>query len=248
MRIKDRVAIVTGGDRGIGRAIALRFAREGAHIAIANRDEGRGRETVREIEGLGGKAAAVRTDLRRVAEIEAMVEAVVRQFGRIDILVNNAGVGAGKKALELTEDDWDQVIDTNLKGLFFCCQKVAPVMIRQKRGKIINVSSILAEVGFAGMAHYCASKAGVKLLTQGLAIDLAPHGIQVNAIGPGTIETDLNRATLAIPHERQVRLARIPMGRLGAPEDIPGAAVFLASDDSNYMTGQTIYVDGGRLA
>jgi NAD(P)-dependent dehydrogenase (short-subunit alcohol dehydrogenase family) len=248
MRLKDRVAIVTGGSRGIGRAIATALAREGANITIASRDGSRAREACGALEALGVRALPVPTDVGRVSDIEAMQQQALAAFGRIDILVNNAGLGAGPPALELSEAEWDRILGVNLKGVFFCCQKVAEAMIPQKRGKIINLTSMLAEIGMRGMAHYCASKAGVKLVTQALAIDLAPHGIQVNAVGPGTVETDLNRATLAKPEERQWRLDRIPMRRIGTPEDIAGAVVFLASDDSNYITGQTIYVDGGRLA
>jgi NAD(P)-dependent dehydrogenase (short-subunit alcohol dehydrogenase family) len=248
MRLKDRVAVVTGGSRGIGRAIATALAREGAHVAIASREPSHATEACRALEALGVRALPVSTDVSRLADIEAMRHHVLAAFGRIDILVNNAGLGAGPPALELSEAEWDRILGVNLKGVFFCCQKVAEVMIPRKRGKIINVTSMLAEIGMRGMAHYCASKAGVKLLTQALAIDLAPHGIQVNAVGPGTVETDLNRATLAKREERQWRLDRIPMQRIGTPEEIAGAAVFLASDDADYMTGQTIYVDGGRLA
>jgi len=248
MRLKERVAIITGGSRGIGRAIARALAREGAHVAIVGQDKARAEALLPEIRSLGGRGLAFAADVASVAHIEAAVRAVMAEFGRIDILVNNAGVAAGKPPLELAEADWNRLIDVNLKGVFFFCQKVAPIMIEQGRGKIINTTSMLAEIGAPRMAHYCASKAGVKLLTKGLAIDLAPYGIQVNAVGPGTVETDLNRHVLAIPREREWRLERIPMKRLGLPEEIAAAVVFLASDEAGYITGQSLYVDGGRLA
>jgi NAD(P)-dependent dehydrogenase (short-subunit alcohol dehydrogenase family) len=248
MRLKERVAIITGGSRGIGRAITRALAREGANVAIVGQDKAHAEALLPEVRSLGVKGMAFAADVASVAHIEAAVHAVMAEFGRIDILVNNAGMGAGKPPLEVTEGDWDRLIDVNLKGVFFFCQKVAPIMVEQGSGKIINTTSMLAEIGMPRMAHYCATKAGVKLLTKSFAIDLAPHGIQVNAVGPGTVETDLNRAVLAIPSERQWRLERIPMKRLGLPEEIAAAVVFLASDDASYVTGQSIYVDGGRLA
>ena len=248
MKLMDRVGIVTGGSRGIGRAITLALAREGAKVAIVSRDKERAEATMKEIVANGAKASAIQADVTQVQEIQAAVDRVMSDFGRIDILVNNAGMGVAKPPLELSEEEWDRLIDTNLKGMFFCCQKVAPIMIRQGRGRIINTSSTVAEIGMPGMAPYCASKAGVKLLTKALAVDLAKYGIQVNAVGPGTVETDINRAVLAKPSELQWRLARIPLGRLGLPEEIAATVVFLASDDASYITGQTIYVDGGRTA
>ena len=248
MKLNDRVGIVTGGSRGIGRAITLALAREGARVAIVSRDKQRAEATMREIDAKGAKTSVIQADVTQVQEIQAAVDRVMLDFGQIDILVNNAGIGTSKPPLELSEEEWDRVIDTNLKGVFFFCQRVVPIMIRQGRGRIINISSTVAEIGMPGMAPYCASKAGVKLLTKSLAVDLAKYGIQVNAVGPGTVETDINRSVLADPSQLQWRLTRIPLGRLGLPEEIAAAVVFLASDDATYITGQTIYVDGGRIA
>jgi len=247
MRLAGRIAVVTGGDRGIGRSIALALAREGATVALANRDQARAHEVVRAIEGAGGNAFAVPTDVSRLADIHRLVRTVRERCGRIDVLVNNAGLGAGRPPLELSEEDWDRLMAVNLKGTFFCCQTVGRVMLEQGGGKIVNITSICAEIGWPGLAHYCASKAGVKLLTQSFAVELAPS-VQVNAVGPGTVETDINRNILAAPSERQWRLDRIPLKRLGEPQDIAEAVVFLASEASSYITGQSIYVDGGRLA
>jgi len=231
MKLTGRIGIVTGGSRGLGRAITLALAREGATVAILSRDKERAEATVKEVLSIGGKASAIKVDVTRVHEIQVAVDRVLSDFGRIDLLINNAGMGSPRPALDLSEEEWDRLIDTNMKGVFFFCQRVAPIMTRQGGGKIINTSSTVAEIGMPGMAAYCASKAGVKLLTKALAIDLAKHGIQVNAVGPGTVRTDINRAALADPSELEWRLARIPLGRLGLPEEIAATVVFLASDE-----------------
>jgi L-rhamnose 1-dehydrogenase len=246
MRLKDRVAIVTGATRGIGRAIAVRFGQEGARVAVIGRDEVKGRETVDLIEEAGGKATFLPTDVSESAQVQAMVHAVVNRWGRIDILVNNAAICPFKGFLEMSEALWDQVLDVNLKGYFLCSQAVARVMVEQGiKGRIIAVSSISAEFGGSQQAHYCASKAGINLLTKSMAISLGPHGITCNAVLPGTVETDINREALSDPEVRDYWLARGPIGGLGKPEDIAGPVLFFASDDSAWCTGAMLVVDGG---
>lgn len=246
MRLKDKVAIVTGATRGIGRAIAVRFAQEGAGVAVVGRDEEKGRETVRLIEAAGGQATFVPTDVSDSVLVQAMVDAVVDRWGRIDILVNNAAVCPFEGFLEMSEALWDQVLDVNLKGYFLCSQAVARVMVEQGiRGRIVAVSSISSEFGGSRQAHYCASKAGINLLVKSMAISLGPHGITCNAVLPGTVETDINRDALSDPEVRDDWANRAPLRRLGQPEDIAGPVLFFASDDSAWCTGAMLVVDGG---
>jgi L-rhamnose 1-dehydrogenase len=246
MRLKDKVAIVTGAARGIGRAIALRFGLEGAKVAIIDLRENEGRETARLIEAAGGQAMFVGTDVSDQAQVQAMVDAVLKQWHTIDILVNDAGICPFEGFLEMSEELWDQVLDVNLKGYFLCSQAVAKVMVEQgTKGRIIAVSSISAEFGGGLQAHYCASKAGINLLVKSMAISLGPHGITCNAVLPGTVETDINREALADPVVRDYWSQRAPLGRLGQPEDIAGPVLFFASEDSAWCTGAMLVVDGG---
>ena len=246
MRLRDKVAIVTGAARGIGRAIALRLGQEGARVAVVDLRGREGRETVRLIEGAGGQAVFVRTDVSDQRQIQAMVEAVVERWGTIHILVNNAGICPFEGFLEMSEDVWDQVLEVNLKGYFLCSQAVAKVMVEQGvKGRIIAVSSISSEFGGSSQAHYCASKAGINLLVKSMAISLGPHGITCNAVLPGTVETDINREALADPQVRDYWSKRAPLGRLGEPEDVAGPVLFFASDDSEWCTGSMLVVDGG---
>jgi L-rhamnose 1-dehydrogenase len=246
MRLKDKVAIITGGTRGIGRAIALRFAKEGARVAAIGRTEEKGRETVRLVEAAGGQAIFVPTDVSEHAQVQAMVDTVVERWGRIDILVNNAAICPFKDFVEISEALWDEVLDVNLKGYFLCSQAVAKVMIEQGiRGRIVAVSSISAEFGGSEQAHYCASKAGINLLVKSMAISLGPHGITCNAVLPGTVETDINREALSDPETRDYWRKRGPIGGLGKPEDIAGPVLFFATDDSAWCTGSMLVVDGG---
>lgn len=246
MRLEGKVAIVTGAARGIGRAIATRFALEGARVAVVDVREAEGQETVRLIESAGGQACVVRTDVSDGAQVQAAVRAVLDRWGTIDILVNDAGICPFESFLEMPEALWDQVLDVNLKGYFLVSQAVARVMVdRGIRGRIIAVSSISAEFGGSSQAHYCASKAGINLLVKSMAISLGPHGITVNAVLPGTIETDINRETLADPAARDYWSKRAPLGRLGQPEDIAGPVLFFATDDSAWCTGALLVVDGG---
>jgi L-rhamnose 1-dehydrogenase len=246
MRLQNKVAIVTGATRGIGRAIAMRFGQEGACVAVIGRNEEKGTETVRHIEAEGSQGLFVHTDVSDSASVQAMVEAVVQRWGRIDILVNNAAICPFMGFLEMPEDLWDEVLDVNLKGYFLCSQAVARVMVEQGvKGRIIAVSSISAEFGGSQQAHYCASKAGINLLVKSMAISLGPHGITCNAVLPGTVETDINREALSDPEVRDYWVKRGPIGGLGQPEDIAGPVLFFASDDSAWCTGSTLVVDGG---
>jgi L-rhamnose 1-dehydrogenase len=246
MRLKGKVAIITGAARGIGRAIALRFAQEGARVAVVDVREDDGRRTVEMIHAVGGEATFVATNVTITQQVRAMVEAVLERWGTIDILVNDAGICPFEEFLDMPEAVWDEVLDVNLKGYFLCSQAVARVMVeREIRGRIIAVSSISAEFGGRTQAHYCASKAGINLLVKSMAISLGPHGITCNAVLPGTVETDLNRHVLANPEMCAYWSTRTPLGRIGTPEDIVGPVLFFASDDSNWCTGSMLVVDGG---
>lgn len=248
MRLQDKVALVTGGSRSIGRAIAIGLAREGADVAVNyTQAKDAADEVVQEIQRLGRRAIAVQADVANVVQIEAMVKKVVDTFGRIDILMNNAGIVVRTPLFDVTEELFDRVMDVDVKGLFFASQIVARQMIKQGRGGVmINTSSVSAEMAQAELTHYQAAKAAVYMLTRGLALELAQYGIRVNAIEPGLIETDLNRARLANPKIRAERISTIPLGRIGRPEDLVGAVVYLASDESAYATGAAIRVDGGQ--
>ena len=246
MRLKGKVAVVTGAARGIGQAIALRCGQEGADVAVVDLRQDEGLETATRIEAAGGRAIFVRTDVSHQDQVKAMVSSVVEQWGTIDILVNSAGICPFEGFLEMSETLWDQVLDVNLKGYFLCSQAVARVMVeRGVKGRIIAVSSISSEFGGSSQAHYCASKAGINLLVKSIAISLGPHGITCNAVLPGTVETDINREALADPEVRDYWSKRAPLGRLGQPEDIAGPVLFFASDDSAWCTGSMLVVDGG---
>jgi L-rhamnose 1-dehydrogenase len=246
MRLKGKVAIVTGAARGIGRAIALRFAEEGARVAVADERDEEGRVTVQMIEAAGGDATFIYTDVTTSEHVRAMVKAVLERWGTIDILVNDAGICPFEEFLDMPETLWDEVLDVNLKGYFLCSQAVARVMVeRGIKGRIIAISSISAEFGGSTQAHYCASKAGINLLIKSMAISLGPYGITCNAVLPGTVETDINRHTLADPEVRSYWSKRAPLGRIGTPEDITGPVLFFASGDSAWCTGALLVVDGG---
>jgi NAD(P)-dependent dehydrogenase (short-subunit alcohol dehydrogenase family) len=248
-RLAGRAAVVTGATRGIGRAVALALAREGADVVVNGRDAAAGAAAVRAIEGLGRRAVWHRADLGRVAEARGLVDAAVAALGRVDVLVNNAGLFQRKPALEMEEADWDAVLDVNLKGAFFCAQAAARAMAARARaggpagGAIVNVSSDAQwSGGLNPCAHYAASKAAMGSFTRSLARELAPHGIRVNAIAPGMIETDMGGDAGAALGD-----LRIPLGRYGTPEEVAAVAVFLASDEASYVTGATLNLSGGLV-
>ena len=248
MRLEGCVAIVTGAGAGNGRGIALRFAEEGARVVAADRDLAAARDTAERIHRDGGGALAVHADVSRREEAAAMVDAARERFGGIDILVNNAGVETLVPLLDLEESDWDRVVDTNLKGAFLCAQLAARAMVSAGTpGAIVNIASINAKIALRGQAHYTASKGGLVMLTKSMAVDLAPHGIRVNAIGPGVIETRMTERSLSDPQRRAMLLSKIPLGRVGQPREVANAALFLASEEASYITGATLYVDGGWL-
>jgi 3-oxoacyl-[acyl-carrier protein] reductase len=243
MKLKDKVAIITGAGQGIGKEIALTFAREGAKVVVTD-ITGKENEVAEEIKRMGGEAIAVKVDVSKMEDAKKMAEETLKAFSRIDILVNNAGIYPFKPFVEITEGDWDKVINVNLKGTFNCTKAVVETMIKQKYGKIINITSIAGTVvGFPQLTHYCASKAGITGFTRALALELAPYGINVNAIAPGPIETPGTQVLGKEAYENFKKL--IPIGRWGKPEDIANLAVFLASDESSNITGQVIVSDGG---
>jgi len=247
VKLEGKVALVTGGSRGIGRAIAVGLAREGASVAINFVSHREAAESaVREIEALRRRALAVQADSSQRSQVRAMVEEIETRLGPIDVLVNNAGVQKRVYFLDLADEDWDWMLGVNLKGYFLVGQAVAARMKARGRGKIINVSSEAAGFPAQRMTAYCVSKAGVAMLTKCMALELAPHGIRVNALAPGLTRTDINRKDLEDESFLKMRVARIPLGRVMGPEDLVGAAVFLASADSDSMTGTTLQVDGGR--
>lgn len=244
--LSGKVAIITGGNRGIGFAIAKGLASAGAAVVIANRNAGEGQKAAGTLTSEGFRAIGVQTDVSDKSSVSNLVQAVIAEFNRIDILVNSAGVIQRGAVEDFTEEQWDYIMNINLKGLFFCCQLAGKEMIKRKKGKIINISSNVSEVIQNLRVVYAVSKAGVSHLTRGLALEWARYNINVNAIGPGPTITELNKKYFEEnPDDLQERLDSIPMARVGNPLDHVGAAIFLASDASDYVTGQTLLVDGG---
>ncbi len=254
MRLAGKSAIVTGAGRGIGKATALRFAREGADVLVPDLDLATSQQTAKEIQALGRKGVPMQMDVTRMPDIQRMVETAVREFGKIDVLVNNAGIVIVRDLLELTEAEWDRTLDINAKAVFFCLQAVAREMVKRKAGVILNASSVSGRVGRPMLVDYCASKFAVVAITQSAALALAPHGIRVNAVAPGIVDTDMwvkidrEWGTLAGKPPGEVKRARveaIPLGRIETPEDVANLYTFLASDEASYITGQTYNVCGG---
>jgi 3-oxoacyl-[acyl-carrier protein] reductase len=243
MELKEKVALVTGAAQGIGKAVALMLARHGADVIVADVNLEKAQETAREVEAIGRGAMAVKVDVTRLSDVEQMVESALGRFGKIDILVNNAGIARDKLILRMTEEDWDAVLDVNLKGTFNCTKAAIKHMSKQRSGKIVNIASVVGEMGNAGQANYSASKAGVIGLTKTIAREFAQRGINVNAIAPGYIQTPM---TDGLPDKAKEELKRmIPMERLGQPEDVAHAVLFLVSEASSYVTGQVLNVNGG---
>lgn len=249
--LKGKVAIITGGTSGIGQGIALGMAKLGCDVVPTSEPgtESRIKETVRQLESLGVQTFEIATDVTDVKQVEKLVQTTLEKFGHIDILVNSAGITIRRPSVEMTEEEWDKVIDVNLKGTFLTCQKVGQVMLKQGSGSIINIASLCSYVAYPEVVSYCASKGGVLMLTRALAIEWAKQGVRVNGIAPGDVMTPLTEVLLAKGTERRKRVdARIPMGRFCEIDELVGAAIFLASDASRYITGHTIVVDGGHLA
>jgi glucose 1-dehydrogenase len=247
MRLQDKVAIVTGANSGIGKAIATRFAAEGAHVAVNYLPGGtRDADANALVASFGTKGIAVPGDVSKRADVESMIAAVVSAFGRLDIAVNNAGIEIKKPFLDVTDDEWNRVLSVNLFGTFLVSQVAARQMVQQGQGgKLVNISSVHEDIPFPQYAAYCASKGGVRMFMRNIAMELAPYKINVNDIAPGAIATPINQTVLDDPQARQNAISEIPWGRFGKPEEVASVAVFLASDDAEYVTGSTYYVDGG---
>ncbi|MFF5993282.1 3-oxoacyl-[acyl-carrier-protein] reductase [Lysinibacillus sp. KU-BSD001] len=246
MSLTGKTAVVTGGSRGIGRAICIELAKQGVNVVVNfSGSEEKAKAVVAEVEALGAKAMAVQANVADSDAVEAMMKQAVEAFGSLDILVNNAGITRDNLLMRMKEQEWDDVIDTNLKGVFLCTKAVTRQMMKQRAGRIINISSIVGVAGNPGQANYVAAKAGVIGLTKTCAQELASRNILVNAIAPGFITTEM---TDSLPEElKESMLKQIPLAKLGQPEDIAKAVVFFASENANYITGQTLHIDGGLV-
>ncbi len=249
--LKGKVAIITGARRGMGRTHALALAKAGAKVVVSDISLEDCQKVAEEIKKTKGEALAVKCDVTKKTEVDEMIKKTVEKWGRIDILVNNAGICQFKPFLELTEEEWDRTLDINLKGYFLCAQAAAKEMVKQKSGVIVNIASIAmgqVGVGFPAISHYCASKGGIVAMTEALALELAPFNIRINAISPGAIETPMIEPLKQDPKTMEGFLARVPMHRVGNPEEVSNLVLFLASDASSYVTGSTVVIDGGWLA
>ncbi len=247
-RFDGKVAIVTGAGRGMGRAVASRFGREGARVVVAEVNSEHGEEVASEIRSAGGDATAVQLDVSKPADVRRLFAAAVKRYGAVDIVVNNAGIAVARPLVDYTEEDWDRQMGVNVKGVFFCCQEAARVMIPRRQGKIVNFASTSAFVSSSKPeVAYDTSKGAVRQLTVSVAAELAPHSINVNAVAPGTTATEMTRSTLATEEGLAWQLARIPMGRVGRPDDIASVVLFLCSPEASYITGHTLVADGGWL-
>ena len=247
-RLENKTALVTGGGRGLGRAIALAFAEAGADVAIASRTPEQLAEVAEQVRAQGRRAFAVEVDVSDSASVAQMVEATRKEFGRIDVLVNCAGVGWAEKLAEMSDGTFDWIIKTNLYGTFYCCREVLRGMIEQKSGSIINIASVAGAKGVPGLGAYGASKGGVIALTKALAMENTRYNIRANVIAPGYFRTDMNSAILDDPDAGPKLIKRIPMRRAGDPKEIGGLAIYLASDESSFVTGEVYFISGGEMA
>ena len=245
--LAGKVAIVTGGSKGLGKAMALGLADAGADVVVVSRTLKDLEVVAKEIEGKGRKSLPVPADVSKNTDIERMVKATIEKFGKIDILVNNTGISGDKSVLKMEEEYWDHVMAVNMKGPFLCSKAAGAEMVKRKSGKIINISSVTFSLAIANMTSYCASKAGVIQFTRALALEWAKHNIQVNAICPGYFRTPMNEEFFATEAGKKIIEQTLPLKRLGEPEEIVGAVIFLASDASNFITGATLVVDGGQI-
>jgi NAD(P)-dependent dehydrogenase (short-subunit alcohol dehydrogenase family) len=249
--LEGKIAIITGARRGMGKAHALKLAAQGAKVVVTDIDLQECQLVVDEIKASGGDAVAFELDVTNREQVNRVFDEILKHFKRVDILINNAGIYAPKAALEISEEEWDKMININLKGQFLCAQRAAQEMAKNKWGRIINISSIASGqvgVGIAGGAHYTASKGGVIGLSEALAVELAPSGINVNVIAPGAIDTPMIQAAQMSEEELAGTLQRVPLKRIGQPEEVSALVIFLASEEASYVTGATFYVDGGWLA
>jgi 3-oxoacyl-[acyl-carrier protein] reductase len=245
MKLEGRVALITGASQGIGHACALALARQGASIAVAARNREKLDELVKEIETAGGKAAAFVIDVADEEQVKSGIKSAIAHFGKIDILVNNAGITRDQLVMRMKRADWDSVLNTNLTSAYLCIQQVIPPMLKQRWGRIINITSVFGQIGQAGQANYAASKAGLIGLTMAMAREVASRNITCNAVAPGFIETNM---TAALSEEfRQTAVKTIPLGRVGSPNDVASAVTFLASEEASYITGHVLNVNGGLL-
>lgn len=249
--LKKKIAIVTGARRGMGRTHALTLAKAGAKVVVSDISLDDCEKVVKEIKKAKGQAIAIQCDVSKKSEVDKMVERTVEEWGRVDILINNAGICQFKPFLELTEEEWDRTININLKGYFLCGQAAAKEMAKQKSGVIVNIASVAMGqqgIGFLNIVHYCASKGGIVAMTEAMALELAPYNIRINAVAPGMIDTPMVDTVKQDPKATEGLLARVPLHRMGNPQEVSNLVLFLASDESSYMTGSTVVVDGGWLS
>ncbi len=251
MKLKDKVALTTGGSLGLGKATALIFAKEGAKVVVADINESSAKKTVEEIEAKGGEAISFQVDVTNESQVKQMAQTAKDKFGKLDILYNNAGMQNIGTVADVSEEDWDKVFDVNVKSVLFCSKHAIPLMIENGGGSILNVGSVSGVVGVPRLAAYCAAKGAVIALARNMALDLAPHKIRVNCINPGTTLTPLIQDLLKTDDteaKKQARLSKYPIGRFGHPEEIAAAALFLASDEASFSTGSALHVDGGMTS